>query len=69
MNPSTNAEIASGIVDCLMNDQRLEGSKPILSHRRRFDFNEWILELDEPSRTRLERFFDLAANAIALGKG
>jgi hypothetical protein len=52
-----------------MIEQRQVGGKPILTHRRRFDFHEWILKLDELSRTRLERFLELAANAIALGKG
>jgi hypothetical protein len=58
----------SRILDCSTIEQRQVGGQQILPERRRFDFDEWILELDEPSRTRLERFFDLVANAIVLGK-
>jgi hypothetical protein len=35
--------------------------------RQRCDFHQWILELDEPSRARFERFIDLVAEAAALG--
>jgi hypothetical protein len=37
--------------------------------RPRFDFHQWILELDEPSRARFERFIEFAADATALGNG
>ena len=32
-----------------------------------FDFHQWILNLDEPSRARFERFIEFAADATALG--
>lgn len=70
MNPRTNAETASRIVDrFLMIEQRRVASKPVGTHRRRVDFDEWMLKLDEPSRARLDRFLEFAANAIALGEG
>jgi len=69
MNPSTNAEMASRIVDrFLMTEQRRVAGKPVRTHRRRVDFDEWMLELDEPSRARLDRFLEFAANAIAIGE-
>jgi hypothetical protein len=40
-----------------------------LAARTRFDFHQWILELDEPSRDRFERFIELVAEAAALGTG
>ena len=40
-----------------------------LAARTRFDFHQWILDLDEPSRARFERFIDLATDATALGNG
>jgi hypothetical protein len=40
-----------------------------MARRRPFDFQEWMLQLDEPSRTRLDRFLEFAANAIAIGHG
>jgi hypothetical protein len=61
--------MASSIVDRLMIERRQVRGKPVRTDRPRFDFNAWMLELDEPSRTRLERFLELAADAIAVGEG
>jgi hypothetical protein len=69
MNPRTNAEMASLTIDRFMTEQRQVRGKPVRTRRRGLDFDAWILALDEPSRTRLERFLELAADAITLGKG
>ena len=61
--------MASRIVDRLMIEQRRVPGEPVLTNLRGIDFDEWLLELDEPSRTRLERFLELAADATAVGKG
>jgi hypothetical protein len=70
MNPRTNAEMASRIVDrLLILEQRRVAGKPVCRNRGRVDFDAWLLELDQPSRARLDRFLEFAANAIALGEG
>ena len=69
MNPRTDAATAGRIVDRFMIKQRQVRGKPLLTQRRGFDFHKWIPELDEPSRTRLERFLESVAKAIVLGKG
>jgi hypothetical protein len=52
--------------------ERKQISDRVLRRARRgqvVDFEQWIRELDESSRARLERFLDLAAEAIAHGEG